>query len=82
MRLEVFRRNYELIMAHNGKAGTSYRLAVNKYADWTTEDRAQLRGYKKTERTKRVAGGRPPVVDEYKLPSSIDWREWGGVTPV
>ena len=65
MRLGVFRRNYELILAHNGKAGVSYRLAVNKYADWTTEERAQLRGYKKTERAKRAAGGRPPVVDEY-----------------
>jgi len=48
MRLEVFKRSYEVILAHNGKPGTSYRLAVNKYADWTTEERAQLRGYKKT----------------------------------
>ena len=63
MRLEVFRRNYELILGHNGKAGTSYRLAVNKYADWTTEERAQLMGYKKTEREKRSAGGRPLAVD-------------------
>ena len=70
-----------MIKAHNGKVDTSYRLAVNKYADWTIEERAQLRGYKKTEKSKRVPSGMPKV-DEYKLPSSIDWRDWGGVTPV
>ena len=70
-----------MIKAHNEKAGTSYRLAVNKYADWTTEERAQLRGYKKTEKSKRGPSGMPKI-DDYKLPSSIDWRDWGGVTPV
>ena len=82
MRSEIFRRNYQKIQSHNSMKNVSYKLAVNKFADWTQEERAKLRGVKKVNKTKKTDLKIKQDIEQVGLPSYIDWREWGGVTPV
>jgi cathepsin L len=82
-RREIFAKNYERIVAHNKAADNgvhSFRLAVNQFADMTTE-----------EFVKQMNGLKPhlkkPSKDVYfgnteALPATVDWRTKGVVTPV
>ena len=56
MRQEIFVKNYQKINSHNQNKNSSYTLAINKYADWTKEERARLRGVSKTLRNPDQSG--------------------------
>ena len=46
-RLEVFKQAKAKIDARNSQNGLTYRLGVNKFADWTKEEYRTLLKYKK-----------------------------------
>ncbi|CAF0802000.1 unnamed protein product [Adineta ricciae] len=82
-RLKVFRHNNRYVNAKN-RAGLSYKMKLNKFADRTDEELRVLRG---RQHTKGYNGGLPFPVEELTssneaLPESIDWRIMGAVTPV
>ncbi|KAK3130443.1 hypothetical protein QOZ80_6BG0493520 [Eleusine coracana subsp. coracana] len=88
-RLEVYRRNVELIEAFNSMS-CGYKLTDNKFADLTNEEfRAKMLGFGPQSRTTHTPT--PSIMtcvdselfeDYSDLPTSVDWREKGAVAPV
>ncbi|RWS11412.1 Cathepsin L-like protein [Dinothrombium tinctorium] len=81
-RQKVFAENVEKVIRHNIEADLglhSHRLAVNKFADLTSEEFSRL--YKGYGGVKKPA---PHVhrAQDIRLPNSVDWREKGLVTEV
>lgn len=73
-RSQIFKMNLELIRQH---AGESFSLGINKFADWTQEEYRKLRS---PGRAKRKGAGQP--LKAINIPSNVDWRQDGAVTPV
>ena len=82
-RREVFSINYQTIVAHNLEADNglhSYRLAINQFADITTEEFAQKMNGFRSELKKASQNVFVDIVSD--LPPTVDWRTKGVVTPV
>ncbi|CAF3433511.1 unnamed protein product [Rotaria sp. Silwood1] len=82
-RLKTFRHNNRYINTRN-RAGLTYKMKLNKFADRTDDELRVLRGRR---HTKGYNGGlRFPIEeltkDNRAIPQSIDWRIMGAVTPV
>lgn len=84
-RLPIFQQNAALISQHNSDPEATYRLALNEFADLTFEEFASFRlGYNaslpsSSSSNKLKTFSYANVQD---VPSSVDWRERGAVTPV
>jgi len=88
-RVKIYMENKQKIAKHNAKASRgdySYRLAMNEYGDLLHHEFvAQMNGFKRRAKnnTKRPLGATfmaPAHV--YTLPTNVDWRTLGAVTPV
>ncbi|CAF1140553.1 unnamed protein product [Adineta steineri] len=82
-RLKTFRHNNRYVNTHN-RAGLSYKMKLNKFADRTDDELRVLRGRR---HSKGYNGGLPFPIEELTqsnqaIPDSIDWRLMGAVTPV
>ncbi|CAF4226885.1 unnamed protein product, partial [Adineta steineri] len=82
-RLKTFRNNNRYVNTHN-RAGLSYKMKLNKFADRTDDELRVLRGRR---HSKGYNGGLPFPIEELTqsnqaIPDSIDWRLMGAVTPV
>ena len=81
MRFKAFSENYDYIVTENAKKEHSYTLGLNDFSDWTAEEfekgklGMQLPKHKPTPRAMHK-------VRNISLPSSVDWRSKGVVTPV
>ena len=81
-RFLIFKDNVEFIESFNNAGNRPYKLSVNEYADQTNEEfTASRNGYK------RPSNSQPPQTSfRYEnvtvVPSSIDWRKKGAVTPI
>ncbi|KAK9883490.1 hypothetical protein WA026_001663 [Henosepilachna vigintioctopunctata] len=83
-RFSIFKNNLEIIEAHNllfEKKLVSYSLAVNQFADWTSDE---FKNYLNPEmvREKSVGNKFFNKTFGFTAPESIDWREKQVVTPV
>jgi len=80
----VFEANYKRIVEHNLEADTgihTFRLGVNQFADKTNDEfRRQMNGFRHEKRSFGTVIYR--ANDTKDLPSSVDWRTKGVVTPV
>ncbi|KAF8042920.1 hypothetical protein BT93_A1296 [Corymbia citriodora subsp. variegata] len=79
----IFKNNVRYIESFNQDGSKPYKLAINAFADLTSEEfKASRTGYKRSS-SSRVASAKP---FRYKsvtaIPSSMDWRKKGAVTPV
>lgn len=66
------------------RANVGYSLAVNHLADYSNAELKSMLGYRKV-RQEKSNGGKPfpySKKDFKDLPSEIDWRISGAVTPV
>lgn len=89
-RLEVFERNYEIVVDHNARANSSYTLTLNAFADLTNHEfKARYLGLspavndkliRLNSRESAIEGS--DLVEESDLPASVDWRNKGAVTAV
>ncbi len=79
--MEVFKASMRKVQEHNSKEGSSYTLGINKYADWTQEERQSILGYKHHER-KEGRFGSFIEFNTTDLNATVDWRTHGWVTPV
>ena len=85
-RFMIFLANKERINEHNRRyelGQHSYKLKLNKFADLMTEEfAAVMNGYRQEDKVRGEAPTHIRLAPEIELPSSIDWRTKGAVTPV
>ena len=84
-RKAVFAANVAFVRAHNGQRDRTFDMAVNAFADLTSDEfRAMITGTHAMpvsgvqHRKPRLATGASPT----PLPSTVDWTTQGVVTPV
>ncbi|XP_020088824.1 fruit bromelain-like [Ananas comosus] len=83
-RFEIFKDNVNRIEAFNRRGGNSYTLGINQFADMTNDEIvAQHVGL---SLPLNMTNLEPSVsfedVNMSAIPQSIDWRDYGAVTPV
>ncbi|PIA37395.1 hypothetical protein AQUCO_03000173v1, partial [Aquilegia coerulea] len=83
-RLEIFKENVKRIEALNRAGNRTYTLSVNAFADQTNDEfKAARNGYKGL-----CSPANPTDASSFRyenvtaVPSSMDWRKKGAVTPV
>lgn len=84
-RQEIFYSNLKVIERHNflhSLGLKSYKLGVNQYADMELKEFiSQMTGFRRGNKTSTGSTHLPPNVP-FTLPSTVDWRDKGYVTPV
>jgi cathepsin L len=85
IRREIFERNLQAIRQHNADPTKTWKVGVNHFTDRTDAEFRTRLGLKKSLLYKHHAESlvveRPPVTD-MAIPSSVDWRDKGIITPV
>ncbi|XP_027347036.1 zingipain-2-like [Abrus precatorius] len=82
-RFKIFKDNVNYIEAFNDAANKPYKLGINQFSDLTNEEFiASRNGFKGNmlSSTKRTTSFKYENVSA--VPSSIDWRQKGAVTPI
>ncbi|KAJ9566277.1 hypothetical protein OSB04_002243 [Centaurea solstitialis] len=83
MRFKIFKDNVAYIESFNGAGNQGYKLSVNEFADQTNEEfKAVRNGFKVPSGF--GSGRTSSFMYEYvnAIPSSMDWRKKGAVTPI
>ncbi|GKA47337.1 ubiquitin-like modifier-activating enzyme ATG7 [Tanacetum coccineum] len=83
MRFKIFKSNVAYIETFNNAGNHAYKLSVNEFADQTSDEfKATRNGFKfPSERTLRETT--PFRYDDVTaVPSTMDWRKKGAVTPI
>ena len=81
-RLNIFKQNVEYIEGFNNAGTKTYKLGINQFADLTNEEftsRNRFKGHMCSSITRTPSFKYENVTD---VPSSVDWRQKGAVTPV
>lgn len=87
-RKQQFAKNLEEIRAHNAEFAAGRRswwMGVNRFADWSEQEFRAMhgrRGPRIEEVMPGAAGTGLRSLPKHQLPTSVDWREKGMVTPV
>lgn len=84
MRFKAFSENYEYILAENVKfsSGHAYKLGLNDFSDITPEEFEKKLCMRLRPKTLWHGPKSTHKVRNISLPSSVDWRTQGVVTPV
>ena len=78
----IFKLNVEYIEGFNSAGTKPYKLGINQFADLTNEEfssRNRFKGHMCSSITRTSSFKYENVTD---LPSSVDWRQQGAVTPI
>ncbi|KAI9120087.1 hypothetical protein K1719_009056 [Acacia pycnantha] len=82
-RFNIFKQNVEYIEGFNTAGTKPYKLGVNQFADLTNEEftgsRNRFKGHMCSSITRMPSFKYENVTD---VPSSVDWRKQGAVTPI
>jgi cathepsin L len=80
--MEVFMASLRKVQEHNAKESSSYKLGINKFSDWTQEERESILSYKPNQAGKEGRLGSFIDFNTTNLNATVDWRPHGWVTPV
>ncbi|KAF2305247.1 hypothetical protein GH714_003325 [Hevea brasiliensis] len=82
-RFNIFKENAEFIESCNNAGNKPYKLDINEFADLTNEEfRASRNGYKRSYIPKSSEASSFKYENVTAVPTSIDWRKKGAVTPI
>ncbi|XP_077249578.1 senescence-specific cysteine protease SAG39-like [Tasmannia lanceolata] len=82
-RFKIFKSNVEFIESFNNEGDKSYKLSVNEFADQSNEEFKASRNGFKTSSTRAVERTFSFKYENVSaVPSSMDWRKKGAVTPI
>jgi cathepsin L len=82
-RLPVFRANAERVAAHNADPAAPFRLGLNAFADLTFEEFANASlGLSPAVHSRAPRPNPRLAAANDELPTKVDWRARGAVTPV
>jgi C1A family cysteine protease len=76
-RSEIFKKTLANLALENSRNENTFRLALNKFADWTPAEFKRILSYKPLGKNTKVA-----TLSNVQLPTSIDWRDQNAVNPV
>ncbi|KAK1431251.1 hypothetical protein QVD17_14577 [Tagetes erecta] len=82
-RFKIFKNNVAYIEAFNNAGNRAYKLSINQFADQTNQEFKATRNdfkFPSTSRSGQTTSFRYENVTA--VPSSIDWRKKGAVTPI
>lgn len=83
IRFMIFKDNVEFIESFNKDGKKAYKLGINEFADQTNEEfQASRNGYKLKSNQKSSQSMPFRYENVTAVPSSIDWRKKGAVTPI
>ena len=77
-RSDIFKNTLAALANENSKNSNTFRVAANKFADWTPAEYKRMLAYKPI-RGNKVAVAPATVGD---IPAAVDWRTAGAVNPV
>ena len=77
-RSEIFKNTLAKVQAENSKNDNTFRVALNKFADWTPAELKRILSYRPLRGNANVAA----IQQNVQLPTSIDWRDKNAVNPV
>ena len=77
MRSQQFANTLAKLSEENSKNDNTFRVAVNKFADWTPEEFKRILSYKPM-----YQNARPTTYEAVSIPDSVDWRKEGAVNAV
>lgn len=84
-RMEIFMETRNNIAKHNeafARGEVTYKMGLNKFADMTKEEFANTMTGFRPNKLVRSRGLNYTRQNNVRLPSSVDWRQQGAVTPV
>jgi len=81
-RQAIFEARLADIQRHNADETQTYKRGVNKFCDLTMEEFKKLLGGGKIPKSLSKGSAAPALKSSVALPSSVDWRTKGVVTPV
>ncbi|XP_027346948.1 zingipain-2-like [Abrus precatorius] len=82
-RFKIFKDNVNYIEAFNSAANKPYKLGINQFADLTNEEfKAPRNGFKGHMLSSITRTPSFKYENVSAVPSSIDWRQKGAVTPI
>lgn len=78
---EIFKKNIEQIKTHNDDISKKYKLGVNAFTDLTVEEfKAVRNGFKAGTQRSKVTSFK--YENASTIPTTMDWRKKGAVTPI
>ncbi|KAI3714118.1 hypothetical protein L1987_72708 [Smallanthus sonchifolius] len=81
-RSKIFQENVQYIDSFNNAMSKGYKLAVNEFADLTNEEFRTARNRFKAHECSPSSTSAFRYENVTAVPSSIDWRKKGAVTPI
>ncbi|KAF8413769.1 hypothetical protein HHK36_001762 [Tetracentron sinense] len=83
MRFKIFKDNIEFIDSFNSDGNRLYKLSANEFADLSNEEfRSSRTGYKRPSQSRSSEMTPFKYENVTAVPSSVDWRKKGAVTPI
>ena len=76
-RSQIFKKTLANLAVENSRNENTFRLALNKFADWTPAEFKRILSYKPLGKNTKVA-----AVSNVQIPTSVDWRDQNAVNPV
>ncbi|KAF6154628.1 hypothetical protein GIB67_035421 [Kingdonia uniflora] len=81
-RFNIFKANTEFINSFNKMGKRPYTLSINEFADQTNEEFVASRNGYKSRSCLRTSSTSFKYENVTAVPSSLDWRKKGAVTPI